>query len=232
MLLEDVGVRKTEFQKLQDVAVADAKTIDESIIHMCNVLSAHGLGVPYSVKSILNRLRECYKLDLHGSNTKRGIDNPFLRQLRQVAMIDVLRDIKHSARIPVPDSYLLVGIADEGPSYKGVPGYEDVFCLSAGQIYGVCTPTRVQNTSLIVCTNIEPACRSLGIQNRRGSRAMSVYLEAQSSILAMVSSGFSVCDDILIFLTSATCACNWKAPRGSNLSIQTSQKCRSHAICR
>lgn len=140
MLLEDVGVRRTEFQKLQDAAVADAKTIDESIMHMRNVLSAHGLGTPYGVKSILDRLRERYKLDLHATNTKLGIDNPFLRQLRQVAMIDVLRDIKHSARIPIPDSYLLVGVADEGPSYKDEPGYEDVFCLSAGQIYGVYPP--------------------------------------------------------------------------------------------
>ena len=49
------------------------------------------------------------------------MDNPFFRQLRQVAMDpNVLRDIRHSVKIPIPDSHLLAGVADEGPN-KSVP---------------------------------------------------------------------------------------------------------------
>lgn len=51
-------------------------------------------------------------------------------------MTEILREIKHGARIPVPDSYLLVGVADEGPAYVGKPGYEKVHCLSEHEIYG------------------------------------------------------------------------------------------------
>jgi RNA-dependent RNA polymerase len=63
------------------------------------------------------------------------MDNPFFSQLRQVAKNDVLRDIKHSARIPVPDSYLLVGVADEGPAYEAA-GDTNIFKLQESQIYG------------------------------------------------------------------------------------------------
>jgi RNA-dependent RNA polymerase len=51
-------------------------------------------------------------------------------------MNDVLRDIKHSARIPIPESYLLVGVADEGPAYKKA-GLTNVYILPEGNIFGV-----------------------------------------------------------------------------------------------
>ncbi|KAF8969863.1 RNA dependent RNA polymerase-domain-containing protein [Flammula alnicola] len=135
MLLEDVGVRRDAFQTLQDAAVADAKTIDDSISHFCNVLSSHRLGSSYRLKEIMGRLQDHYNMELTSNGGKIAIDSPFLQQIRQVAMTDVLRDIKHSARIPVPNSYLLVGVADEGPAYSGEPGYENVYCLGVGEIY-------------------------------------------------------------------------------------------------
>lgn len=134
MILEDLGVRPEAFTELQELAVADARTIDDSSEQFRAVLSAHGLGNPYRVSHILKSI-EGLGLDLKPRNRIPGFDTPFLRQLRQVAMLDVLRDIKHSARIPVPNSYLLVGVADEGPVYRDA-GRENVYTLKEGHIFG------------------------------------------------------------------------------------------------
>ncbi len=136
MLLEDVGVRRDVFQDLQDLAVRSAKTLDDSITHFCDALRGHHLGSSYRLRETLGRLRDKYGMDLESNGETIAVDNPFLRQVRQVAMIDIVRDIKHSARIPVPGSFLLVGVADEGPAYIGKPGFDNVYCLGAAEIYG------------------------------------------------------------------------------------------------
>ncbi|KAJ7217191.1 RNA dependent RNA polymerase-domain-containing protein [Mycena pura] len=133
MALEDRGVRQAAFLKLQDLVVADARTIDDSISQFRSVLRDHSLGNPFRLSFLLEKL-EKLGLDLRAKQRTPGIDNEFLRQLRQVAMNDVLREIKHSARIPIPESHLLVGVADEGPAYKRA-GFENVYELQPGKIY-------------------------------------------------------------------------------------------------
>ena len=135
MLLECQGVRQEAFLKLQDMAVKEAMTIDSSLEGFRKFMADHGLGNPYRVKSVLQRLQDM-GLDIVRGSDRPCIETPFLRLLRSVAITDVLRDIKHSARIPIPDSYLLVGIADEGVAYKEA-GYQNVFTLQEGQIYGM-----------------------------------------------------------------------------------------------
>jgi len=136
MLLEDVGVRKESFRDLQDLAVTRARTIDDSISRFNEILASHTLGSGYRLREIMGRLQDRYNMDLKSDGRQTiSMDNPFFSQLRQVAMNDVLRDIKHSARILVPDSYLLVGVADEGPAYEAA-GYTNVFKLEESQIYG------------------------------------------------------------------------------------------------
>ena len=136
MLLEDVGVRKESFLNLQRLAVERARTIDDSIEKFDDVLASHNLGLGYRLRHTMGRLRDRYNMDFKSEGPRTiSMDNPFFSQLRQVAMNDVLRDIKHSARIPVPDSYLLVGVADEGPAYEAA-GYPNVFKLQESQIYG------------------------------------------------------------------------------------------------
>ena len=135
MFLEDLGVKRESFERLQDEAVADARTIHNSIESFCGILDLHGLGRQYRLSYTLKRLKERHGLDLHPLNDVPGVDTRFLQQIREVAMVTVLRDIKHGARIPVPESYLLVGVADEGPAYE-TNGYNDVFTLAEGQIYG------------------------------------------------------------------------------------------------
>ncbi|KAJ3544083.1 hypothetical protein NMY22_g2912 [Coprinellus aureogranulatus] len=151
MLLEDLGTRKDAFLKLQDMAVADARTIDGGIDELWQFIAGHGLGNPFRLKYILQRFRDL-GLDIRPSSKSRSIDTPFLRLLRSVAITDVLRDIKHSARIPIPESYLLVGIADEGVAYRKA-GYKDVYTLEEGQIYAC-----IQRPEDTEPTWIEGAC--------------------------------------------------------------------------
>ena len=136
MLLEDVGARKESLLDLQRLAVKRARTIDDSISQFNDVLASHNLGSGYRLRHTMGRLQDRYNLDFKSESPRTiAMDNPFFVQLRQIAMNDVLRDIKHSARIPVPDSYLLVGVADEGPAYEAA-GHKDVFKLQESQIYG------------------------------------------------------------------------------------------------
>lgn len=129
MLLEDVGVRKEAFLTLQHLAVAKARTIDDSLNNFQEAISYRNMGSAFRLRDLLRRLAKDYDMDL------QEMDNPFFRQLRRVVMNNILRDIKHSARIPIENSYLLVGVSDEGPAYEA-RGYKDVFCLAEGQIFG------------------------------------------------------------------------------------------------
>lgn len=138
MALEDRGVRQNAFRKLQDGAVAAARTIDDSISQFRAVLRDHSLGNGFRLSFLLQQLENRLGLDLQRKHRTPGIDNEFFRQLRQVAVNDVLRDVKHSARIAIPESYLLVGVADEGPAYTQA-GYPNVYELPPGKIYGTCS---------------------------------------------------------------------------------------------
>ena len=134
MVLEDLGVRMDAFLELQELAVAEARTIDDSSAQFRHILDSHGLGRPYRLSHTLKRLEDL-GLDLKPKGRMPSFDTPFLRQVRQVSMNDVLRDIKHSARIPIPDSYLLVGVADEGPVYAKA-GHTNVYTLPEAHIFG------------------------------------------------------------------------------------------------
>jgi RNA-dependent RNA polymerase len=136
MLLEDVGVRKESLLHLQRLAIERARTIDDSISQFIDVLASHSLGSGYRLRHTMARLQDRYNMDFKPERPQTiSMDNPFFSQLRQVAMNDVLRDIKHSARILVPESYLLVGVADEGPAYEAA-GYPNVYKLPESYIYG------------------------------------------------------------------------------------------------
>lgn len=134
MTLEDRGVPSEHFMELQQDAVADARKIDDSIEEFRTILKCHGLGNGYRLAHTMQRLGEL-GLDLKPGDSTKIVDNPFLARVRNFAKNHVLRDIKHGARIPVPNSWLLVGVADEGPTYQNT-GIGDVFCLSPGKIYG------------------------------------------------------------------------------------------------
>lgn len=137
MVLEDLGVRQEAFMELQELAVAEARTIDDSGDQFQKVLEGNSLGRPYRVSHLIKRIEDL-GLTMKPGNHTPGYDTPFLQHVRQVAMTDVLRDIKHSARIPIPDSYLLVGVADEGPAYiEAGHDQSNVYVLPEGHIFGI-----------------------------------------------------------------------------------------------
>lgn len=170
-LLEGLGVRPEAFKDLQDIAVANARTIDESLEQFVTVMKTNGLGHIYRLRQIMMRLNTQYNLDLKPTPKRPGMDSPFLRQVRQVAMNAILRDIKHSARISVPNSYLLVGVADEGPAYQA-SGHQNVFCLGETDIYSECS-RRFSGVGLLILALV---C----IQE--GPDAQPVWLEGMCSI--------------------------------------------------
>jgi RNA-dependent RNA polymerase len=138
MLLEDRGVRKESFIDLQEDAKAKIFLAEDSLTTFRELLKSHSLGNMFRVTFILEQL---YLLGLDFKNNvnqrKRAIESDFLGRLLRCSMGHALREVKFRARIPVPNSYQLVGVADEGQAYirEGAdPG--DVFTLPEGHIYG------------------------------------------------------------------------------------------------
>lgn len=132
MVLEDKNVPPAVFEHLQSQAVAHMLSIDESLESFEDALSAHGLGTAFRLPALLKRFVSIgCKLDAHDP---WSIDTPFLQQVRQIAKVHIQRELKCEARIPIPASYNLVGVPDEGPTHQHLKGYENVFCLPQGHI--------------------------------------------------------------------------------------------------
>ncbi|PPQ67455.1 hypothetical protein CVT24_011512 [Panaeolus cyanescens] len=135
MLLEDIGIPQPAFLELQNEVIKNIEKIDTSIDNFAALLGKYNLGNSFNLQDILRRLKRRYKFDLKpNSKDARLMDNPFWKHLREVVSASILRDIKHSARIYVPDSYLLVGVPDEGPAYEAA-GFQNVFTLKAGEVF-------------------------------------------------------------------------------------------------
>ncbi|OSX65461.1 hypothetical protein POSPLADRAFT_1134844 [Postia placenta MAD-698-R-SB12] len=133
MILEDLGVEKKSFIELQELAKEDIFTAHDSMEKTIKLMKAHSLGKSYGLSFIIEWFRKLGLGFKHEKNV-RALQDPFLDRLIHYAKNHVLRDIKHGARIPIPESYLLVGVADEGPAYEAA-GMENVFSLTKGQIY-------------------------------------------------------------------------------------------------
>lgn len=134
MILEDRGVKKESFMQIQDAAVADARTVHDSLGQFQKILKPHHLGASYRLDYIVDHLIKL-GLDIRSKDPNRKLEDAFFYRLQKFAMTHVLRDIKHGARFPIPKSYLLVGVADEGPAYEKA-GYKNVYCLPEGKIFG------------------------------------------------------------------------------------------------
>ncbi|KAG1792180.1 RNA dependent RNA polymerase-domain-containing protein [Suillus plorans] len=132
-VLEDRGASKDTFMELQQKVVAEARTAHDSVNLFAGLLESHGLSQSFRLASTLWRLNTL-GLELNPTHLQRNIDTPFLAQLRACAINHVLRAVKHDARIPIPNSYMLMGVTDEGPAYEK-KGYSNVFKLPPGKIY-------------------------------------------------------------------------------------------------
>ncbi|KAF8486749.1 RdRP-domain-containing protein [Russula emetica] len=137
MALEDRGVDKDIFIKLQEEAKADIYLSSDSLEQFSRLLTKHNLGGKFHLAFILEQLGKL-GLDFKDNNErkKKAVGGAFVQRLLRFSMNHSLREVKFKARIPVPKSYQLVGVADEGQAYikEGV-NEEDVFTLSPGRIF-------------------------------------------------------------------------------------------------
>ena len=137
MVLEDRGAPKEVFVKLQAETVANARMAHDSADLFAKLLESRQLCYNYRLAAILRRLY-ALGLELKPNHMQQSLDTPFLARLRSCAINHVLREVKHEARIPIPNSYMLVGVADEGSAYVK-KGLKNVYCLPHGKIFGLCS---------------------------------------------------------------------------------------------
>ncbi|KAI0936237.1 hypothetical protein AcV5_004426 [Taiwanofungus camphoratus] len=104
MLLEGLGVPYEAFKTLQDDAVQDAQNSVTSLEKSARLLEAYGLGASFRLTSAM--------LSLHKLGVGPLTEDMFWQQMMDFAVNHVLRELKHHARIPVPDGWSLVGVAD------------------------------------------------------------------------------------------------------------------------
>ncbi|KAI9449720.1 RdRP-domain-containing protein [Lactarius psammicola] len=135
MALEDRGVKKDAFIDLLDKAKADIYLSSDSLEKFIKQLRDHSMGSQYRLAFVLEQLSRL-GLDFMNGINKTAIGRPFFASLLRYSMNHALREVKFKARIPVPNSYQLVGVADEGRAYinEGLRE-EDVFTLKQGLIY-------------------------------------------------------------------------------------------------
>ena len=136
MVLEDRGVSKEVFFELQQLAKRDVDTARDSLDNFRRLLKLNNLGNKYHLAFIVESL-SCLGLDFTEHGSMKPLGSEVFSRLVRYSINSVLRTLKHRARIPIPKSYKLVGVADEGVQYikDGVPA-EDVYTLPAGRIFG------------------------------------------------------------------------------------------------
>lgn len=134
MILEDCGVPPAVFVRLQKEAVGNVYSARHQLAAFSELLQGHGLGWNFHLWKTTKQLASL-GLDLDNCDPQFRIPHSFLHSVIAYSTTHVLRDIKNRARIPVPDSWHLVGVADEGTEWKR-RGYQNVRTLAAKEIYG------------------------------------------------------------------------------------------------
>lgn len=137
MVLEDRGVSQEAFLKLQKRAIGNVHMSSDTVLRARQLFREQQLGGAYRISYIFQCMHALGLGMEYEKTALYQLKDPFFERVIQYAKNHVLRAMKHAARIPIPDSYLLVGVADEGPAYQA-RGMENVFCLSEMQIYGEC----------------------------------------------------------------------------------------------
>ncbi|KAI0079598.1 RdRP-domain-containing protein [Panus rudis PR-1116 ss-1] len=121
MILEALEVPYETFHELQNNAVIAARQSIVSLARSAFLLESYGLGTSFRLQSIMLSLD---KLGVGPLN-----EDAFWHQMMDFAINHVLRDLKHHARIPVPNAWNLVGVAD-------IHAY-----LREGEIFAYIVPT-------------------------------------------------------------------------------------------
>ncbi|KAF8167941.1 RNA-directed RNA polymerase 2 [Crassisporium funariophilum] len=104
MLLEGLGVPFEIFERYQTMAVREAQKATQSLKQAASMLESFGLGTSYRISSVLLSLEKLQISSLPG--------NSFYEKMLEYAINHVLRQLKNHARIPIPNAWTLVGVAD------------------------------------------------------------------------------------------------------------------------
>lgn len=120
MILDYLGVPYRVFRELQGAAVEAAQEAVESLDRSARLLETYGLGASFRLTSVM--------LSLHKLGVGALEHDEFWRRMMDFAVNHVLRELKHHARIPVPNAWNLVGVAD-------VHGW-----LEEGEVFGCIIP--------------------------------------------------------------------------------------------
>lgn len=111
MLLETLGIPLEPIMELQEEAVQETEEAFNSLDSAARLLEKHGLGTAFIMPSLLLQLHHL-QLSLSAPGSKEGLVS-FLSRVLKFATNHILRDLKYKARIPVPNAWTLVGVADE-----------------------------------------------------------------------------------------------------------------------
>ena len=107
-IFEDLGVPTKRFMLLQRQAVGTVEASKTSLFAAATVLEQTGLGTGAHLPATLRRLARAL-----GADQAPASLDPFLSSCVDLAIMDALRSLKFKARIPLPGSWTLVGVADE-----------------------------------------------------------------------------------------------------------------------
>ena len=146
MILEDRGAPKEAFMKLLDATVATTYLTRDSLEYFVSAMGSHGLGSTFGLNTLFRKLSK-YGLNLDSRNAATNLRSPFVDKLIDCTIASILRDIRYRCRIPVPKSYALVGVVDEGPAWikRGKCKEEDIFTLKEGEVFGRIGPQSFVN---------------------------------------------------------------------------------------
>lgn len=186
MILEDRGVTKEMFLSLLNAAVADIRLACDDLGELIRVLRAHKLGHHFGLISALQRLADApFRLHLNPATPDRCLRSPFIDDLIRCAVGTILRELQYKCRIPVPDSWHLVGVADEGPSYikRGICEEKELYTLKEGDIYG---EPSLHVYALASNESVQSASRRISPVSLNISRGCAISLAVQCTTLAMV----------------------------------------------
>ncbi|EJT98377.1 RdRP-domain-containing protein [Dacryopinax primogenitus] len=113
MLLESRGVHADVFLTLQRNAVKAVEDSKSSLIRASIMTETYGLGGTFWIRLILRNIHDILGLDFEAGQGLTTFYDPFLKHIIDVGKANALREIRFRARIPVPNSWTLIGVADE-----------------------------------------------------------------------------------------------------------------------
>src|SRR6266850_5517151 len=116
MALEERGVEKETFMALQEETKRKIYTGEDSLKNFSELIEEYHCGGKFHLGFILEQLIKL-GLDFKDGTNKKAIKNTFFKRLLRFSIHHSFREVKFKARIRVPESYQLVGVADEGRAY-------------------------------------------------------------------------------------------------------------------